>query len=94
MFANQQRVENDLPFYWSRRDLAVRAAFSRETAFERHSKFVKESSLRRLRGRWSRSARLREPPTGGALLEASKQKARDGVLRAGFAIFAMMALCR
>jgi hypothetical protein len=41
-------------------------------------------------GRWE----LRRRCAAAVRLGDFKQKARDGVLRAGFAIFAMMALCR
>ena len=41
-------------------------------------------------GRWE----LRRRCAAAVRFENSKQKARDGFLRAGFAIFAMMALCR
>jgi hypothetical protein len=42
------------------------------------------------RGRWE----LRRRWAAAVRFENSKQKARDGFLRAGFAVFAMMALCR
>ena len=41
-------------------------------------------------GRWE----LRRRCAAAVRFGDFKQKARDGVLRAGFAIFAMMALCR
>jgi hypothetical protein len=41
-------------------------------------------------GRWE----LRHRCAAAVRLGDFKQKARDGFLRAGFAIFAMMALCR
>jgi len=42
------------------------------------------------RGRWE----LLRRSAAAVRFENSKQKARDGFLRAGFAVFAMMALCR
>jgi hypothetical protein len=41
-------------------------------------------------GRWE----LRRRCAAAVRFENSKQKARDGFLRAGFSIFTMMALCR
>jgi hypothetical protein len=37
---------------------------------------------------------LRRRLAAAVRLQNFKQKARDGLLRAGFAVFAMMALCR
>ncbi|NOJ47738.1 hypothetical protein [Bradyrhizobium archetypum] len=42
------------------------------------------------RGRWE----LRRRWAAAVRFENLKQKARGGILRAGFAIFAMMVLCR